>query len=231
MAAGLKARSRLACVERNLQLDARGELADADFGAVFADFGWPAHERQGKRFVRLPNRGNSRQPQPWPNSAGSATLKLEQGGVAGVNLEQALRRSQRRPIDVARDLRVGETAFDRLSLELAFGQGVAHVVNGDLVAQGVAADLQGAIDLAAQSWNLRLNATQTDATGAGIEGGGPSRPRHRGALVAARRSARGRTRPTHSPAAIDPAARAASVRGERRDATRPTRQTFVASAG
>ena len=82
-----------------------------------------------------------------------------------MNLEQALRRSQRRAIDVARDLRMGDTAFDRLSLELVLGKGVAHIVNGDLVAQGVAADLQGSIDIAAQSWNLRLTATQTDAKG------------------------------------------------------------------
>lgn len=161
----LKGELRFACDERGLRLDAQGELDDADFGAAFSDFGWPAITGKGTAAFAIHTAGRS------PASAaseigGSARLKLEQGAVAGVNLEQLLRRSQRRPIDIARDMRIGETPFDRLSLELALGEGVAHVVNGDLLAPGVAADLQGAIDLAARSWSLRLNAAQTDAAGA-----------------------------------------------------------------
>ena len=160
----LKGEMQLACIERSLRLDVRAELADADFGAVFSDLGWPAPSGKGTASFEIQTAGTS------PAAAavglsGSAKLELEQGGVAGVNLEQALRRSQRRAVDVERDLRVGDTAFDRLSLDLALDNGVAHVVNGDLVAQGVAADLRGSIDLAAQSWNLRLNAAQTDAKG------------------------------------------------------------------
>jgi AsmA protein len=160
----LKGEIRLACIERSLRLDARAELAGADFGAAFSDLGWPAPSGEGRASFDIQTAGTS-PATAAANLAGSAKLELEQGGVAGVNLEQALRRSQRRAIDVARDLGVGDTAFDRLSLELALGKGVAHVVNGDLVAQGVAADLQGSIDLAAQSWKLRLNAAQTDAKG------------------------------------------------------------------
>ena len=165
----LKGEFRVECVDRSLRLDAQGELADADFGAACLDFGSPMITGKGTAAFDVRAAGR------FPAAAvaalgGSARLKLEQGVVTGVNLEQVLRRSQRRPIDVARDLRIGETAFDRLSLELTLGEGVAHVVNGDLLAPGVAADLQGAIDLAARSWSLRLNAAQTDATGAAIEG-------------------------------------------------------------
>ena len=160
----LKGEMRLACVDWNLQLDARAELADGDFGAVFSDFGWPAMTGKGRAGFAIQTGGFS------PASAvaelgGSAMLKLEQGDVAGANLEQALRRSQRRAIDIAREMRVGVTAFNRMSLEFALGKGIARVVNGELVANGVAANLQGAIDLAAQSWKLRVDATQTDATG------------------------------------------------------------------
>ncbi len=160
----LKGEIRLDCVEESLRVTARGELSDADFGAVFRDFGWPAVTGKGSGAFAVRTAGAS----PAAAAAelgGSATLKLEQGSVAGVNLEQALRRNQRRPIDIARDLQVGETTFDRLSLEFALGKGVAHVVNGDLVARGVEADLQGAIDLVDQSLKLRLNATQTGANG------------------------------------------------------------------
>ncbi len=155
---------RLACLGGSLQINARAKLADADFGAAFSDFGWqaPSGKGTGEFDVRTAGR--------FPAAAlvdlgGSASLTLEQGAVAGINLEEALRRSQRRPIDVARDMRVGGTAFDRLSLELAIGKGVAHVVNGELAAHGASANLEGAIDLPARSWNLRVNAVQTDASG------------------------------------------------------------------
>jgi AsmA protein len=160
----LNAEIRLACLEGNLQIDARAKLAGADFGAAFSDFGWavPTGTGTGEFAVRTSG--------PSPAAAvaglsGSTTLKLEQGVLRGVNLEEALRRSQRRPIDVARDMRVGGTAFDRLSLELALGQGVAHVVNGELAAHGVSANMEGAIDLGARNWDLRVNAVQTDAAG------------------------------------------------------------------
>jgi AsmA protein len=161
----LQSEIRLACLEQNLQLAARAKLSDADFGAIFPAFGWPGPTGKGTVELTVQTAGSS------PALAiaalgGSAQLKLEHGAVAGVNLEEALRRSQRRPIDVVRDTRVGGTAFDRLSLELAVGNGVAHVVNGDLDAQGVAASLQGAIDLGAQRFNLRVNALQTGAAGA-----------------------------------------------------------------
>ena len=172
----LKGEIRLECADDSLRLSARGEFKDADFGSAFKDFGWAALTGKGGGAFAVRTAGAS----PAAAAAelgGSAILKLEQGSVAGVNLEQTLRRSQRRPIDTERDLRVGETPFDRLSLELALGKGVAHVVNGDLIAQELEADLQGAIDLADQSWNLRLNATQTggngDAALLGLDIGGP----------------------------------------------------------
>ena len=160
----LEAEIRLACVERNLQIDAHAKLADADVGAAFSDFGWPIATGTGTGEFAVRTAGSS------PAAAvagvsGSASLTLQQGAVKGVNLEEALRRSQRRPIDVARDMRSGGTAFDRLSLELALGNGVAHVVNGELVAHGVSANTDGSIDLAARSWNVRVNAMQTGAAG------------------------------------------------------------------
>jgi len=165
----LKGEVRLACVDGSLQIDAHAKLADADFGAAFSDFGWPVPTGRGTGEFAVRTAGR------FPAAAiagvsGSASVTLEQGAVKGVNLEEALRRSQRRPIDVARDMRSGGTAFDRLSLELALGKGVAHVVNGELAAQGVSANAEGSISLAARSWDLRVNAMQTDAAGEESQG-------------------------------------------------------------
>jgi AsmA protein len=160
----LNGEAALACVGQDLKLSARGELTDADLGAALADFGRPAASGRGAARFSIETSGVS------PAAAvaaltGTAALEAADGGIAGVNLEEALRRSQRRPIDVARDMRLGGTAFDKLGVSLSVDDGRAQIERGALTSHGVGAELEGLIDLVAQSWALRLNAVQTDAAG------------------------------------------------------------------
>jgi AsmA protein len=160
----LNGEAALACVGQDLKLSARGELTDADLGAAFADFGRPTATGRGAARFSIETSGVS------PAAAvaaltGTAALEAADGGIAGVNLEEALRRSQRRPIDVARDMRLGGTAFDKLAVSLSVDDGRAQIERGALTSHGVGAELEGLIDLVAQSWALRLNAVQTDAAG------------------------------------------------------------------
>ena len=160
----LRGEARVDCVGQDLDMHARGAVADADFGAAFSDVGWPVPGGKGAAEFSLQTVGRT------PATAvaglgGSISVRLQQGSVAGVNLEEALRRSLRRKIDVDRDMRIGSTAFDRLALDFALGRGVLHVLNGELAAEGVSGNLEGRIDLAGQTFGLRFNAMQTDATG------------------------------------------------------------------
>jgi AsmA protein len=154
----------VAGVGQDLKMSARGELEDADLGAAVADFGRPvATGRGGARFA-LDASGAS----PAAGIAsvtGAASLEAQDGAVLGVNLEEALRRSQRRPIDVERDTRLGGTAFDKLEVSLALNDGRARVERGAMTSHGMTAELSGLIDLITRSWALRLNAVQTDAAG------------------------------------------------------------------
>ena len=149
---------------QDLRIRARAELADADLGAAFADFGRPvATGRGGARFA-VETYGAS-PAAAVADLSGSASLEAADGGIVGVNLEAALRRSQRRPIDVARDMRLGGTAFDKLGISFALDHGRARVEGGRMTSRGVGAELEGLVDLVAQRWDLRLNAVQTDAAG------------------------------------------------------------------
>lgn len=155
----------LACVGDDLKLSARGELTDADLGAALADFGRSTATGHGEARFSIETSGVS------PAAAvvaltGTAALEAADGGIVGVNLEEALRRSQRRPIDVARDMRLGGTAFDNLAVALNLENGRAEVARGAMTSRGVSAGLEGVIDLVAQRWALRVNAVQTDAAGA-----------------------------------------------------------------
>ena len=86
--------------------------------------------------------------------------------MSGVNLEEALRRSLRRPLDVTKDMRSGGTAFEQADLDFVVGDGVARLVDGALIARGLKADLRGAVDVANRSLHLRLDAQQSGTTGA-----------------------------------------------------------------
>ncbi len=134
----LRGEARVACVGKGLRIRASAELADADVGAGVANFGWPGLSGRGGARFAVETAGNS--PAAVVSGlSGTASLDMAQGAIAGVNLEGALRRSKRRPIDIARDMRLGGTAFDRLAVALALDKGVAQVASGDMSSDGVIA--------------------------------------------------------------------------------------------
>ncbi len=160
----LKGALRLACDPFNIRVAAHGKLAGADLGAAASNFNWLALTGNGDAEFAIETVGRS----PADLIAGldgKASLTLTDGAFSAVNFEEALRRSQRGPVDLVKDRRSGGTAFDQATLSLLVGQGVAHIVNGALVARSLRADMQGAIDLGGQSWRLRLNASQEGPTG------------------------------------------------------------------
>ena len=160
-----KGELRIVCDDDASRLEARGSVAGADFGAAATDLGWP--DLTGKGAAEFAIKAVGRSPAELiAGLSGDASFSLEDGAISGINLEEALRRGQRRPIDVTKDMRSGGTAFDQATVSLLIGGGVAHVLNGALVARGLSADLQGAVDLVGQGWRLRINAAQAAPVGA-----------------------------------------------------------------
>ena len=152
------------CDNSALRLTARGKLDGADFGAIASDIGWLGLTGNGAAELAIETVGRS-PADLIAGLGGKASLTMAEGDLSAINLEEALRRSQRRPIDVAKDTRSGQTAFEQATVSVLIGQGIAHIVNGALIARGLRADLQGAVDLGGQSWKLRLNASQEQPSG------------------------------------------------------------------
>ncbi len=97
---------------------------------------------------------------------GEASLKAEDGAIEGVSFEEALRRSQRRPLDVARDLSDGATPFTTAEVKLAIHDGEARLQAAHLAGPGAIVDASGAIDLAGCAWGIGLAAMQANSEGA-----------------------------------------------------------------
>jgi AsmA protein len=68
---------------------------------------------------------------------GTATLNAQSGALDGLNVEQLLRRLERRPLSGNGDFRTGSTPFDQLAINLKVDQGVVSIddmhVNGPSV--------------------------------------------------------------------------------------------------
>jgi AsmA protein len=58
---------------------------------------------------------------------GTATLNASSGALTGINIEQLLRRLERRPLSGSGDFRSGRTPFDQLVVNLKVNQGVVSI--------------------------------------------------------------------------------------------------------
>jgi AsmA protein len=90
---------------------------------------------------------------------GTATLSGHKGAIAGFNVEQLLRRIQRSPLSAGRELRVGKTPYDTLSVKLNIVNGIANVEEVRMESPVVGLGLSGSASIPARELDLRGTAS------------------------------------------------------------------------
>ena len=97
-------------------------LENADLGALAAKFG--ARDFAGSGAIKVAVGARGRAPADLVATAsGEGSLEIADGVLRNLNFEEALRRAQRRLIDVARDMNAGATRFEKARGQLAIGGG------------------------------------------------------------------------------------------------------------
>ena len=163
----LKAEIAFAPTQSGFETHASASLVNADIGALCGDFGWGAYSGQGGGAFSLDAIGDS--PAALAHALeGKATIQLGPGVVDGLSFEEALRRSERRPIDVFNDMRMGRTVFTQAAANLTIERGGAGIVNASMTGPGVGASLAGSLDIADRQLAARATAVQTDQAGAPV---------------------------------------------------------------
>ena len=161
----LKGLLTLARGANGLETQFAGSLVDANIGAALSDFGWSGYAGRGGFDFSLRSTGFAP-----ANSVGSltgtASFDLQAGVINGVSIEEAMRRSLRRPIDVARDLAIGQTTFTRARAQFAVANGKATISGARIEGPGYRARRQ---------WRDRHCGVRI----AHADGGDPSRRRGR----------------------------------------------------
>jgi AsmA protein len=87
--------------------------------------------------------------------SGSAKLAGRQGAMVGLNVEQLLRRLERRPLSGAGDFRNGRTPYEKLTVDIKIAEGVATIDTVHLEGSKVRLGLSGTASIPAREFDLR----------------------------------------------------------------------------
>jgi AsmA protein len=97
---------------------------------------------------------------------GTATLTGRDGAISGFNIEQLLKRLERRPLSGGGNFRNGTTPYDNLTISVKFAEGIATAE--DVRVEGPAAriTLSGTASVPAREYDLKGVASLTSAANA-----------------------------------------------------------------
>jgi AsmA protein len=95
---------------------------------------------------------------------GTATLTGHDGAIAGFNIEQLLKRLERRPLSGGGNFRSGSTPYDNLTLAVKFSDGVATAEDVRLEGQGTRLTLTGTASVPSREYDLKGVASLTSAS-------------------------------------------------------------------
>ena len=88
-----------------------------------------------------------------------------------MSFEEALRRSERRSIDIFNDMRMGRTVLTQAAASVAIEKGAGGILNASMAGPGVNVSLGGSLDMIARQLATRATATQTDEDGVPVAKG------------------------------------------------------------
>ena len=86
---------------------------------------------------------------------GTASLTGTNGSLAGLNVEQLLRRLERRPLSGGGEFRSGRTPFDKMTIALKINQGVVSVEDVKIEGAAVVLGLVGSASIPARELDLK----------------------------------------------------------------------------
>lgn len=90
---------------------------------------------------------------------GTATLTGNKGALTGLNVEQLLRRLERRPLSGGSEFRTGRTPFETLDVDIKVMQGLANVEKVALEGPAVKLSMTGSASIPARDLDLKGTAT------------------------------------------------------------------------
>jgi AsmA protein len=170
----LKGSVALAKAPEGANLKAQLQFANVDLeDCLDAVFGLRRMEGRGDLALSLESAGEDVMALARGLNGGGSLVALR-GALTGLNLEQVLRRLERRPLSGAGDFRNGRTPFDRLAVTLKVVDGTAHVDDVKLEGAAVRLALAGSASIPARDLDLKgtaslIGTAAKDSAGTGFD--------------------------------------------------------------
>ena len=167
----IKGRLSLTPGERGINLLATGVFSKVDAGAVM---------KEALRSIRLTGETSGQITLEGSGGSvadivqsldGSAQLSFRNGDILGLDLEQALRRLEKRPLSIITEVRSGRTGFDSVSVSAQMNDGIVAVQDATVSGLGVQLAVTGTASLIERTLHLRAMARQSGPTAASRENG------------------------------------------------------------
>ena len=154
-------RGSLAIAKSETGADVRSEMqfSDVDLESCLGElFGLRRLEGKGNVSFLLEGAGGSVM-NLTRTLAGSVSVTAQGGALTGINVEQVLRRLERRPLSGGGDVRNGRTPFDRLNIVLKIANGAVNVEDASVDGAAVKIALTGAASIPARDLDLKGSAS------------------------------------------------------------------------
>jgi AsmA protein len=102
---------------------------------------------------------------------GNASLTANKGALTGLNVEQLLRRLERRPLSGGSEIRTGRTPYDKLTVMLKITQGTANVEDVSLEGASLRLAMAGSASIPMRDLDLKGTASLISASPGDGQGG------------------------------------------------------------
>jgi AsmA protein len=156
----------IGAVDPGAAVNAQLQFADVDLesclGALFG-----LHRLEGKGTISVALNATGASVLALTRSmSGSASLNGQAGALAGLNVEQLLRRLERRPLSGGGDFRTGQTPFDKLTVALNVKQGTVNVDTMRIDGAAVRLAIGGSASIPERELDLKGTASLVTKTAA-----------------------------------------------------------------
>lgn len=145
----------LAAAEHGAELKAQMEFTDVDLESCLNEL-FNIHRIEGRGNVTIAAEATGSNVLALTRSMnGTAQLIGREGAVVGINVEQLLRRLERRPLSGTGDFRTGRTPFDSMTVNVKIAQGVATIEDARVEGPKVRLGLTGQASIPGRDFDLR----------------------------------------------------------------------------
>jgi AsmA protein len=145
--------------DNGVEVNSNVQFTDVDLASCLSQL-FGLHKLDGRGSVALDVSGSG--PSVWALThtlTGTASVNAHDGALAGINVEELLRRLEKRPLSGNGDFRSGRTPFDKLALNISINHGMMNVDNLHIDGPAVRLTMTGQASVPSRDLDLAGTAT------------------------------------------------------------------------